>query len=409
MHFYYDIVAPGRDRGQDPSVRTEIGPWEFNTSDVPPTAGSVFIGEPGQEIDPPPGHILEWLAGYHVTVYVDNTGSAPTFQFGRLPSAGALSFGLPGDAVFRLTVWDTPRGALPDEVWEFSSIDFVNASVVALSRDLADKIGRGDVTAVVRAIADIKRDLGAADVSLVFATDVDGLVPLNHAMSLAIPPERSSTSENDRTDEGELTISVNPTAVELVSIMLDEGFDANAGGRGAPPLHYAIDNLRYDGDQGDSHKHKHGIIIEEQAAIVSLLLDAGADPKAGNHATGEGATNNTNYAIHRVAQRWFFGMLPVMDELLRGGPGRILPDFGTADPLLDSNSPGYGSPDEPVLDRFIGHRDFGKHWDSSSYDQTREDEFRRVIQRIRNLGGECANQHGNTGIVSFCSLEKMAP
>ena len=79
VHFYYDIAAPGRTRGQNPSVRTEIGPWEFNTSDVPPTAGSVFIGEPGQEIDPPPGHILEWLAGYHVTVYVDNTGGRSDF------------------------------------------------------------------------------------------------------------------------------------------------------------------------------------------------------------------------------------------------------------------------------------------------------------------------------------------
>ena len=90
---------------------------------------------------------------------------------------------------------------------------------------------------------------------------------------------------------GELTISVNPTAVELVSIMLDAGFDANAGGfgSGAPPLHYAIDNLRYDGDQGESHKHKHGIIIKEQAVIVSLLLDAGADLTAGNHDTGPGA------------------------------------------------------------------------------------------------------------------------
>ena len=396
VHFYYDIVAPGRIRGQHPTVRAEIGPWEFNLSDVPPTAGTVFIGKPGQEIDPPAGHILEWLAGYHMTVYVDNAGSAPTFQFGRLPSAGALSFGLPGDAVFRLTVWDTPRGALPDAVWEFSTIDFVNASVVALSRDLVDKIGRGDVTAVVRAIADIKRDLGDADVSLVFATDVDGLVPLNHAMALAVPPERSSS--DDRTGMGELTISVNPTAVELVSIMLDAGFDANAGGRGAPPLHYAIDNLRYDGDQGDSHKHKHGIIIEEQAAIVSLLLDAGADPKAGNHVAGGGATNNKNYAIHRVAQRWFFGMLPVMNELLRGGPGRILPDFGTADPLHED-----GSPDEPVLDRFIGHRNFGKHWDSS-YDSIKLAEYRRVIQKIRDLGGACAIESRGTDILDLCDL-----
>ena len=389
VHFYYDIVASGRTRGQDPSVRTEIGPWEFNLSDVPPTAGSVFIGKPGQEIDPPPGHILEWLAGYHVTVYVDNAGGAPTFQFGRLPSAGALSFGLPGDAVFRLTVWDTPRGTLPDEVWEFSAINFLNASVVALSRGLVDKIGGGNVSEVVQAIADIKSDLGAADVSVVFATEVDGLVPLNHAMALAVPPERSSA--DDRTDMGELTISVNPTAVELVSIMLDAGFDANAGGRGAPPLHYAIDNLRYDGDQGASHKHKHGIIIEEQAAIVSLLLDAGADPTAGNHETGEGATNNTNYAIHRVAQRWFFGMLPVMDELLRGGPGRILPDFGTADPLLDSNSPGHGSPDEPVLDRFIGHRDFGKHWDSSSYDRHKGGRIPQGDTKDKELGGRMRN------------------
>ena len=393
VHFYYDIAAPGRTRVQNPSVRTEIGPWEFNTSDVPPTAGSVFMGDPGQEIDPPPGHILEWLAGYHVTVYVDNTGGRPTFQFGRLPSAGALSFGLPGDAVFRLTVWDTPRGALPDEVWEFSSIDFINASVVALSRNLVDEIRNEDVTAVSMVIADIKRNLGAADVSLVFATDVDGLVPLNHAMSLAVPPERSSS--DNRTDLGELTISVNPTAVELVSLMLTLGFDANAGGRGEPPLHYAIDNLRYDGDHGDSYKHQHGIIIEEQAAIVSLLLDAGADPTAGNHDTRPGAEDNTNYAIHRVAQRWYFGMLPVMHELLRNSPGRILPDVkGEADPLNDINSKGHDSPVETVLDRFIGHRTFGKHWGNDSYDK-RLAAFRSVVEKIKDLGGACGADNIN--------------
>ena len=204
VHFYYDIVAPGRTRGQDPSVRTEAGPWEFNLSDVPPAAGTVFIGKPGQEIDPPAGHILEWLAGYHVTVYVDNAGGAPTFQFGRLPSAGALSFGLPGDAVFRLTVWDAPRGTLPDEVWEFSDVNFINASVVALSRGLVDKIGGGNASEVAREIANIKRDLGAADVSVVFATDVDGLVPLNHAMALAVPArafERRRPHRHGRVDD----------------------------------------------------------------------------------------------------------------------------------------------------------------------------------------------------------------
>ena len=219
-------------------------------------------------------------------------------------------------------------------------------------------------------------------------------------MSLAVPPERSSG--DDRTDMGELTISVNPTAVELVSIMLDAGFDANAGGRGAPPLHYAIDNLRYNTGQSDSDKH-HGIIIKEQAAIVSLLLDAGADPTAGNHVAGGGATNNKNYAIHRVAQRWFFGMLPVMDELLRGGPGRvILPDdyFGTADPLHED-----GSPNEPVLDRFIGHRDFGKHWDSP-YDSIRLAEYTRVIQKIIDLGGACVIESRGQAILDLCDLPK---
>ena len=269
--------------------------------------------------------------------------------------------------------------------------------MVALSRDLVDEIRNEDVTAVSMVIADIKRDLGDADVSLVFATDVDGLVPLNHAMALAVPPARSSG--DDRTGEGELTISVNPTAVELVSIMLDAGFDANAGGRGAPPLHYAIDNLRYNTNQSDSDKH-HGIIIKEQAAIVSLLLDAGADLTAGNHVAGGGATNNKNYAIHRVAQRWFFGMLPVMDELLRGGPGRVmLPDdyFGTADPLHED-----GSPNEPVLDRFIGHRGFGKHWDSP-YDSIRLAEYTRVIQKIIDLGGRCVIT-SRGGILDLCDL-----
>ena len=406
VHFYYDVVAPGRTRNAADVARTEIGNWESDVvSDAPVAVGTVFSGKPGQEIDPLTGPILEWLARYHVTVYVDNTGGTPTFQFGRLPSAASLYFGLPADATLRLTVWETPRGTLPDEVWEFSNVGFSRSSA-ATARDLADAIDGGDALNVFAAVENIRHHFGASSLSTTVNAAVDGVLPLHRAMSLAAPPP---PGDADRTDQGELKISTSPAAVDMVRILLDAGADANNGGGGAPPLHYAIDQLRYDGDQGDSHKNKHGIIIEEQALIVSLLLDAGANPKAGNHVTGGGATNNTNYAIHRVAQRWFFGMLPVMDELLRGGPGRILPDFGTADPLNDSNSPGHDSPDEPVLDRFIGHRTFGKHWDSSSYDQTREDAFRRVIQRIRNLGGECGTQHGNTGIVSFCSLVPTAP
>ena len=43
VHFYYDIVAPGRTRGDDIPVRTETGPWPFHTvSDVPVTVGPVF-------------------------------------------------------------------------------------------------------------------------------------------------------------------------------------------------------------------------------------------------------------------------------------------------------------------------------------------------------------------------------
>ena len=406
VHFYYDVVAPGRTRNAADVARTEIGNWESDVvSDAPVAVGTVFSGKPGQEIDPLTGSMLEWLARYHMTVYVDNTGGTPTFQFGRLPSAASLYFGLPADATLRLTVWETPRGTLPDEVWEFSNVGFSRSSA-ATARDLADAIDGGDALNVFAAVENIRHHLGASSLSTTVNAAVDGVLPLHRAMSLAAPPP---PGDADRTDQGELKISTSPAAVDMVRILLDAGADANNGGGGAPPLHYAIDQLRYDGDQGDSHKNKHGIVIEEQALIVSLLLDAGANPKAGNHVAGGGATNNKNYAIHRVAQRWFFGMLPVMDELLRGGPGRILPDFGTADPLNNSNSPGHDSPDEPVLDRFIGHRTFGKHWDSSSYDQTREDEFRRVIQRIRNLGGECGTQHGNTGIVSFCSLVPMAP
>ena len=52
----------------------------------------------------------------------------------------------------------------------------------------------------------------------------------------------------------------------------------------------------------------------------------------------------------------------MMDELLRDGPGRVrLPEgyFEAADPLHED-----GSPIEPVLDRFVGHRDpqYGRHW-----------------------------------------------
>ena len=174
VHFYYDIVAPGRTRGDDIPVRTETGPWPFHdVSDVPVTVGPMFKGDPGQEIDPPTGPILEWLAGYHMTVYVDNSRSAPTFQFGRLPSADVASFGLPDNVKFRLTVWESPRrGTLPEEVWEFSRIGFLNASVAALARGLVDEISGGDVTAVLRAIADVKRDLNAAEVSVVFATSM---------------------------------------------------------------------------------------------------------------------------------------------------------------------------------------------------------------------------------------------
>ena len=291
VHFYYDIVAPGRIRGGI-SVRTESGPWESDAvSDAPVAVGPVFTGKPDQEIDPPTGPILEYLADYHVTVYVDNTGETPTFQFGRLPSADSLHFGLPDNITLRLTVWEEPRGRLPEEIWEFSNIGFPRSSA-AMARNLADAIDSGSAREVVAVMTNLRHNLGASSISTTVNTAVDGVLPLHRAMSLAVPPARPSGE--DRAGRGELRISTSPAAVEMVSI----------------------------------------------------LLDAGA-----------------------------------------------------ADPLAESRTP-----NQSVLDRFIASRIYGGHWTVIAHADVKLAAFTKVAQRIRDLGGVCANNQGGGDILNLCSL-----
>ena len=88
-------------------------------------AGPVYAAEFGDEIDPPSGRVLAEMAEQGLTAEVDNTVSPPTFQFGVAPNfgeAGRTSTMMPGP--IRVTVWDTPRGAIPAQIWEFEDIEF---------------------------------------------------------------------------------------------------------------------------------------------------------------------------------------------------------------------------------------------------------------------------------------------
>ena len=207
MHFYYDIAAPGRTRvqnhppcGRKPGLGSSILSRTFR-----PRRGRLFDrrSRPGNRpaagahFGVVGGLSCDRLCGQHAAV-------APTFQFGRLPSAGVACL-----SVFRATSSLSPdsvgvrRGAgrCRTRCGSSAPSDFINASVVARSRDLVDKIRNEDVTAVLHGDSGHQAQFGRRRCFLgVRHADVDGLVPLKHAMSLAVPPERSSG--DDRTDDG---------------------------------------------------------------------------------------------------------------------------------------------------------------------------------------------------------------
>ena len=83
-------------------------------------AGPVYTADFGDEIDLPSGRVLAEMAEQGLTAEVDNTVSPPTFQFGVTPNFGEAV--MPGP--IRVTVWDTPRGAIPAQIWEFEDIEF---------------------------------------------------------------------------------------------------------------------------------------------------------------------------------------------------------------------------------------------------------------------------------------------
>ena len=125
INIYYAVVLPERMRyfhvkGEAVGSHVVSGGTAYKGP-----AGPVYTADFGNEIDPPSGRVLAEMAEQGLTAEVDNTVSPPTFQFGVAPNfgeAGRTSTMMPGP--IRVTVWDTPRGAIPAQIWEFENIRF---------------------------------------------------------------------------------------------------------------------------------------------------------------------------------------------------------------------------------------------------------------------------------------------
>ena len=125
INIYYAVVLPERMRYFHVKGEAVGSHVVSQGATYKGPAGPVYTAEFGDEIDPPSGRVLAEMAEQGLTAEVDNTVSPPTFQFGVAPNfgeAGRTSTMMPGP--IRVTVWDTPRGAIPAQIWEFEDIEF---------------------------------------------------------------------------------------------------------------------------------------------------------------------------------------------------------------------------------------------------------------------------------------------
>ena len=326
--------------------------------------GTSYNAESGSDmILPVADDLARKLDAIGVSIVVDNDSAPSRVQFVAFPSRTGLNTTVSlTQERFQLSIM---RSGGFVQIWNFDNHSFV------VETDRLQEV----LTALESGSASrILATLAAFNLASAMRLTRDGKNLLDRAMDLAAPDETHwDIVGRDRTGLGATVISTNPAALTAVETLLDWGFPMESAS-GLPPLEYVVENIRFDdlsylnlsGAQAAAITTTlQGISIEEQRGLVSILLDAGADPRA-----------NDSRVLHLAIQRWYYGTFPVVEELLSGGGNRRLPELTqiliSAQPSVPYVSGVISRPTHPPnslnqLDRLVAARTMGSTSNGNSF------------------------------------------
>ena len=251
------------------------------------------------------------------------------FQYrGEATANGPGVAGVRASLKFRLREGDSTR-----------MIAAVRAQNLALVRSLPDDLAAvsdadGNVplhhAATIRAAvgAEIISELAGKDSAALEIANGKGWTPLFAAVAALRPTD----SEMMALGSTPATVSFRPFVLNAVSVLIDEGADADGAGD-FPPLGAAFREALYGSrdlgnrNAGGCAEAWSGNVNEELVAAVRILRDAGANPNLLIPGPNPGDSSRWGF-LHFGAEYLMKGTEPMIREFVRTGSGRVAANLG---------------------------------------------------------------------------------
>ena len=265
------------------------------------------------------------------------------FQYrGEATANGPGVAGVRASLKFRLREGDSTR-----------MIAAVRAQNLALVRSLPDDLAGvsdadGNVplhhAATIRAAvgAEIISELAGKDSAALEVANGKGWTPLFAAVAALRPTD----SEMMALGSTPATVSFRPFVLNAVSVLIDEGADADGAGD-FPPLGAAFREALYGSrdlgnrNAGGCAEAWSGNVNEELVAAVRILRDAGANPNVQIPGPNPGDSGRWGF-LHFGAEYLMKGTDPMIREFVRTGSGRAAAN------LNDRKAVGGGNRNRPM-------------------------------------------------------------
>ena len=316
------------------------------------------------------------------------------FQYrGEATANGPGVVGVRASLKFRLREGDSTR-----------MIAAVRAQNLALVRSLPDDLAAvsdADGNVPLHHAATIRAAVGATIISELAGKDSAALEVANGKgwtpLFAAVAALRPTDSEMMALGSTPATVSFRPFVLNAVSVLIDEGADADGAGD-FPPLGAAFREALY-GSRNLSNRNAGGCaeawsgnVNEELVAAVKILRDAGASPNLLIPGPNPGDSSRWGF-LHFGAEYLMKGTDPMIREFVRTGSGRT-----AADLRLDKTD---GNHPLDILNYFAS--DFSGNDCADTELPDRAGRYTRLGAFLRGLGATCGTGFSVNAPGQVCS------
>ena len=316
------------------------------------------------------------------------------FQYrGEATANGPGVAGVRASLKFRLREGDSTR-----------MIAAVRAQNLALVRSLPDDLAAvsdADGNVPLHHAATIRAAVGATIISELAGKDSAALEVANGKgwtpLFAAVAALRPTDSEMMALGSTPATVSFRPFVLNAVSVLIDEGADADGAGD-FPPLGAAFREALYGSrdlgnrNAGGCAEAWSGNVNEELVAAVKILRDAGANPNVQIPGPNPNSSQRWGF-LHFGAEYLMKGTEPMIREFVRTGSGRA-----AADLRLDKTD---GNHPLDVLNYFAS--DFSGNDCADTELPDRAGRYTRLGAFLRGLGATCGTGFSVNAPGQVCS------